>query len=859
MHRMRLDFLPTGHRRGASSDGTSDIQDPSPTEENDEDVILVGPSSSEDELEPEPPNEASEQHSIQGAHTQSIKHFLLEAKRLLRCADDQSRSEERQNSVSGHLYDFSRHVTAEDLLREREFTDMLSLVARLKGRLSAERVFSLGCPHLRRERDIFDELLLLHSAELLEGSERTAHVSSDVASASNTDLSLPGPSNSVVETTESNRNISSEVLNPNVSDQRTLTVSEGITNVPSGISTMPSAHSREELTENSETSASSFISAAGSVLSEDSSGSRVNFNGLENQMQHVRESLKQFLLSGTMDLSPTVNVQNVLRYLEMSSALIPSCSSASTMENLVQSPRSRKRKKPEDEVAANDSKEEEKMDSNDKKTKVEEEDEEEESCPICLEPWSTGGEHRITCLKCGHLFGLSCIEKWVDQARCCPHCKAPAKKSDIRPIFVKKVTAEDTSQRDRALRLLEEEKFSRRQMEQKEASTRKELSGKIASMEAEMVLLQARLQRGEVVGAVSSGSSSVISSTPGSVRYGSSRFAFQEKINLSQEPSCRVFDVCPTLGMTVVSLKSPNTLFRGFGIKILSRDFRHLSYQPLHANMIRDLCFQPGSLDGMLLSGGMDKCVQLTSLTSKTVVQKYTLNSTVWSCSWNLQNTNLFYAGMERGVVKEFDIRRTDAPVADILDNGGSPVTCLQYLSGQETERGLHGLLIGHQQNLVFREQNGEDVLTHRLPSPQAPLMSLSLYPNGKFLTSFRPGTSLTSCRHEISQLVHLPSEVEGMPHSVTSVRAASWDIGNSQTVISRNSLIPHPEEDSSLLAVVANHSENKINILDLKKKEEVQSLVSHGQRILDIKPVPGITGSFLALAGKDLFLYKWR
>ena len=32
-------------------------------------------------------------------------------------------------------------------------------------------------------------------------------------------------------------------------------------------------------------------------------------------------------------------------------------------------------------------------------------------CPICFEPWTNSGEHRIASLKCGHFFGQSCIEK----------------------------------------------------------------------------------------------------------------------------------------------------------------------------------------------------------------------------------------------------------------------------------------------------------------------------------------------------------------------------------------------------------------------------------------------------------------
>lgn len=46
------------------------------------------------------------------------------------------------------------------------------------------------------------------------------------------------------------------------------------------------------------------------------------------------------------------------------------------------------------------------------------------ACIICLEPLTAEGEHRVVALKCGHLFGKSCIEVWVRQKKLCPQCKA---------------------------------------------------------------------------------------------------------------------------------------------------------------------------------------------------------------------------------------------------------------------------------------------------------------------------------------------------------------------------------------------------------------------------------------------------
>ncbi|KAJ2445031.1 RING finger and WD repeat domain-containing protein 3, partial [Coemansia sp. RSA 2424] len=82
------------------------------------------------------------------------------------------------------------------------------------------------------------------------------------------------------------------------------------------------------------------------------------------------------------------------------------------------------------------------------------------TCPICFEGWTISGGHRLASLKCGHLFGRSCIRKWLSQKQnssshqqqsvragggksCCPECKQPATLRDVRILFARSVTAVD--------------------------------------------------------------------------------------------------------------------------------------------------------------------------------------------------------------------------------------------------------------------------------------------------------------------------------------------------------------------------------------------------------------------------------
>lgn len=62
-------------------------------------------------------------------------------------------------------------------------------------------------------------------------------------------------------------------------------------------------------------------------------------------------------------------------------------------------------------------------------------------CSICLEQLASAGTHQLCCLRCGHIFGRSCLERWLRHQRraldrCCPECKQRASLKDIRLLYL---------------------------------------------------------------------------------------------------------------------------------------------------------------------------------------------------------------------------------------------------------------------------------------------------------------------------------------------------------------------------------------------------------------------------------------
>ncbi|CAI9095789.1 OLC1v1031804C1 [Oldenlandia corymbosa var. corymbosa] len=69
------------------------------------------------------------------------------------------------------------------------------------------------------------------------------------------------------------------------------------------------------------------------------------------------------------------------------------------------------------------------------------------TCPICMDSWTATGEHQVCCLPCGHLFGTSCLKRWLNQRggwrSKCPQCRSLCKVSDIRLLYASRIVAVD--------------------------------------------------------------------------------------------------------------------------------------------------------------------------------------------------------------------------------------------------------------------------------------------------------------------------------------------------------------------------------------------------------------------------------
>ncbi|XP_021353369.1 E3 ubiquitin-protein ligase RFWD3-like isoform X3 [Mizuhopecten yessoensis] len=357
-------------------------------------------------------------------------------------------------------------------------------------------------------------------------------------------------------------------------------------------------------------------------------------------------------------------------------------------------------------------------------TCTDDDDDDGNTCPICFEEWTTSGSHRLASLRCGHLFGQSCIDKWLrGQGGKCPQCNAKAKRQDIRLLYAKTIKAMDTSERDRALQDLEKEKEARRRCEMEAAQTRLQFQLSVEEcnrLKAELERVKQTVQSLRSQSSSSSLPLTQISPTKQIQARLNGQFILEKTIKIWEAGNCRVMDYSSSLATLVVSQPSASPLFPGFGIKKVSMmDFKTCQYLTLHTKAIRDVCFHPLVDDGMLLSASMDKTVKMTSVISNAVVQSYETPQPVWSCVWNTDDRNYFFSGQSNGTVLEFDIRNTAQHLRELNTEGHrSPVVSLEYIprDPQAIFR-PGGILVGQLAQVSFYEHRADDQYRlHMLP-----------------------------------------------------------------------------------------------------------------------------------------------
>lgn len=494
-------------------------------------------------------------------------------------------------------------------------------------------------------------------------------------------------------------------------------------------------------------------------------------------------------------------------------------------------------------------------------------------CTICFESWSNSGPHRIASLRCGHLFGQSCIERWLrGREQRCPHCNEKASVRDIRAVFAKSVRVLDTSERDRALQDLSDEKERRRKLELDYSI----MKMKCSMQEKEIARLQRELlaQQGLNSSVSDSSTSRHPSSVPPPTSASGSRgwsLALDASVNVSRGGGCRVMRHSRWLGLLAVSQPSQHALFPGHGVRCVNTlDMRAAHYSTLHTKQIRDLAFHP-SQHQLLLSVALDGRAVLTNMQAGARVQHWATAGACWSCAWDQRRPHCCYVGLSSGAVLAVDWRHPDQPLCrlECMGSGSAgsagPVVGLCHVAHSES---VDTLVVCRLSTCSLvnaacvdsppppSSSPTIDVSQSTLPLA-GPFTSLAhLADTGHVLISARPSARAPHAIHAVCQLSagSVDSGVDGVEANV--VRLLHGD--TSQRLMSRSSLLPVPLEDK-LMVAAGLESSSAVQLWSVDSGASVQRLAASSP-VLDVCSVEGGSNPLVTMLNENqLKVYSWH
>ncbi|KAL6138532.1 hypothetical protein ACLB2K_063813 [Fragaria x ananassa] len=101
---------------------------------------------------------------------------------------------------------------------------------------------------------------------------------------------------------------------------------------------------------------------------------------------------------------------------------------------------------------------------------------------------------------------------------------------------------------------------------------------------------------------------------------------------------------------------------------------------PSSISSIRDLRISPSNTN-LALFACLGKKLAVLSMENNNIIVSYDLPAAAWTCSWDLNDSNYIYAGLQNGYLLVFDMRQTSGPVESLKGLTNNPIHTVHSLS----------------------------------------------------------------------------------------------------------------------------------------------------------------------------------
>ncbi|XP_030385453.1 E3 ubiquitin-protein ligase RFWD3 [Scaptodrosophila lebanonensis] len=476
------------------------------------------------------------------------------------------------------------------------------------------------------------------------------------------------------------------------------------------------------------------------------------------------------------------------------------------------------------------------------------------TCPICLDSWEMSGEHRLVSLRCGHLFGESCIRRWLTESmrqssvKVCPQCKTKATNRDMRYLYARRLRAIDRSEEHRLRNELDAEKRRTQSLTTELAAVKMAHTltlNKFHNLEMDNARLRDLVRAGGGRGAFTETAGS--QSKPLGL-LPSYRLYMEKNFEITREPGCRVLLYSSQHSTLVASQRSSQSLFPGYGMRFIDPPtFKPLHFLHTSAMQVRDVCFSTDQ--NMLAVASRETRVKVFDIRSRQCSAVFSANDKMlWSCGMDRnERENFLYLGDSRGVTYVYDVRFPDTTISEFkADDCLSPVIDIASVPASKTFCN-GGFLVCQLTLLTFYEYENETAVPSRL-NIEGPFLSMHYdVSQDTVLISVRSNAQYPQSRFILGKL----AKIDGTPvfeikATILGAKATPVMTRATQLGVESNTLVVGYLQDSKQLI-----------LHDVRREERVQTLPVN-EVVYDICPVSTPSGSYLAaLTDNKCRIYK--
>ncbi|KAJ4704979.1 E3 ubiquitin-protein ligase RFWD3 [Melia azedarach] len=504
-------------------------------------------------------------------------------------------------------------------------------------------------------------------------------------------------------------------------------------------------------------------------------------------------------------------------------------------------------------------------------------------CPICMDAWTNNGSHHICCLPCGHIYGLSCIKRWLQQGQSsgkCPQCNQKCSLKDVRKLFASRIVAIDEESQKRI-----------HSLEAKCASLEKKIAGwgkqeaKWQKREAELHLKVHQLQERahfleHLLGDSQNGLSGYSAASATGSCQEQSAFGPNSASNFHGKASsnifvlhkalwvdgARLFDVDESSQILLMARRLPG--IGGNGTHLLTKVGLIHPHEtedillPSCTKAVKDLHFSYFN-HSLALFASLGKKLSVLSMESNNVILNYDLPAAAWSCAWDFNNAHNIYAGLQNGSLLVFDMRQTVRPLESLNGPSCNPIHTIHSLA----RPGVTTLLSASSVGVCEWNFVGGEERSHLVPETENQGVCISLAycsSSDDIVASFRPKVEFSN-EIAFSQTVLTPpmigQGIQGSRVLLKKVGNCYQKLGSSSTIVNDirlpKSTIIHLENQKRLFAS-GEEVTHELILQELPSFSVVQRLKSQNHPIRDVKYIRAHNPGLLCCLSEDaLQLYS--